>query len=53
MGEWEALIQRRKMLSDKISQMSYDVEKIDQHLASLEEISDSELLIGMGLSVQK
>jgi hypothetical protein len=42
MGECEALIQMRKMLSDKISQMNYEVEKIDQRLASLEEISDSE-----------
>ena len=32
MEEWEALIQRRKMLSDKISRMNYEVEKIDQRL---------------------
>ncbi len=32
MKEWEALVQRRQMLSDKISKMSYEVEKIDQRL---------------------
>ena len=36
MKEWEALVQRRQMLSDKISKMSYEVEKIDQRLDSLE-----------------
>ena len=32
MEEWEALIQRRKMLSEKISKMDHEVEKIDQRL---------------------
>jgi len=32
MGEWEALIQRREMLLDKISKMNNEVEKIDQRL---------------------
>jgi hypothetical protein len=42
MGEWEALIQRRKMLLENVSKINYEVEKIDQRLASLEEIADSE-----------
>ena len=32
MEEWEALIQSRQMLSDNISKISYEVEKIDQRL---------------------
>ena len=32
MEEWVALIQRRQMLSDKISKISHEVEKIDQRL---------------------
>jgi hypothetical protein len=32
MEEWEALIQRRQMLSDKVSKMNHEVEKIDQRL---------------------
>jgi hypothetical protein len=42
MGEREALIQRRKMLRENVSKINYEVEKIDQRLASLEEIADSE-----------
>jgi hypothetical protein len=36
MGEWEALIQRRKMLLENVSKINYEVEKIDQRLAYLE-----------------
>jgi hypothetical protein len=32
MEEWEALIQRRQMLLDKVSKISYEVEKIEQRL---------------------
>jgi hypothetical protein len=42
MGEWEALIRRRKMLLENVSKINHEVEKIDQRLASLEEIADSE-----------
>jgi hypothetical protein len=42
MGEWEALIQRRKMLLENVSKINYEVEKIDQRLAYLEKIADSE-----------
>jgi hypothetical protein len=44
MEEREALIQRRKMLQENVSKINYEVEKIDQRLASLEEIADSEHL---------
>jgi hypothetical protein len=42
MGEREALIQRRMVLLENVSKINYEVEKIDQRLASLEEIADSE-----------
>ena len=42
MEEWEALIQRRQMLSDKISKISYQVEKIDQRLDFLGRVAVSE-----------
>jgi hypothetical protein len=32
MEEWEALIQRRQMLLDKVSKINYEVEKIEQRL---------------------
>jgi hypothetical protein len=32
MEEWEALIQRRKMLADKVAKMDYEIEKIDLRL---------------------
>ena len=32
MEEWEALIKRRQLLSDRISKLNYEVEKIDQRL---------------------
>jgi hypothetical protein len=32
MEEWEALLQRRQMLLDRISKMSHEVDKIDQRL---------------------
>jgi hypothetical protein len=53
MGEGEALIQRRKMLLDKISKMNNEVEKIDQRLNFLGRSAASERLIDMGLSLQK
>jgi hypothetical protein len=42
MEEWEALIQRRKMLSDKISKMDYEIEKIDLRLDFLGKLALSE-----------
>lgn len=42
MEEREALIQRRQMLSDKISEISYEVEKIDQRLDFLGRAAPSE-----------
>jgi hypothetical protein len=42
MEEWEALIKRRQMLSDRISKMNYEVEKIDQRLDFLGKIAVSE-----------
>ena len=42
MEEWEALIQRRQMLWDRISKMNHEVEKIDQRLDFLEKIAASE-----------
>jgi hypothetical protein len=53
MGEGEALIQRRKMLLDKISKMNNEVEKIDQRLNFLGRAAASKRLIDMGLSLQK
>jgi ubiquinone biosynthesis protein UbiJ len=32
MEEWEALIQRRKMLLENVSKINHEVEKIDQRL---------------------
>jgi hypothetical protein len=42
MEEWEALVKRRQMLSDKVSKMNYEVEKIDQRLDFLSRIAESE-----------
>jgi hypothetical protein len=42
MKEWEALIQRRKMLADKISKMDYEIEKIDLRLDFLGKLALSE-----------
>jgi hypothetical protein len=39
--EWEALIQRREMLQEKVSKINYEVEKIDKRLAFLDKVSDS------------
>jgi hypothetical protein len=36
MKEWEALIQRRMVLADKISKTDYEIEKIDLRLDFLE-----------------
>lgn len=44
MEEWEALIQRRQMLLDKVSKINYEVEKIDLRLDSLERMPASEEL---------
>jgi hypothetical protein len=41
MDEWEALIQRRKMLQEKVSKINYEIEKIDKRLAFLEKVADS------------
>jgi hypothetical protein len=32
MEEWEALLQRRLMLLDRISKMNHEIDKIDQRL---------------------
>jgi hypothetical protein len=42
MGEYEALIERRQMLLDRISKVSYEVEKIDLRLDFLGRINMSE-----------
>ena len=42
MEEWEALIRRRQMLLDKVSKMSYEIEKIDKRLVFLGNIKMSE-----------
>ena len=39
--EWEALIQRREMLQEKVSKINYEVEKIDKRLAFLDEVAES------------
>jgi hypothetical protein len=44
MGEGEALIQRRKMLLDKILKMNNEVEKIDQRLDFLGKAAAAERL---------
>lgn len=41
MIESEALIQRREMLLERISKMNYEVEKIDQRMAFLQEMAES------------
>lgn len=42
MIESEALIQRRELLLERISKMSYEVEKIDQRMALLQRMAESE-----------
>ena len=42
MIESEALIQRRELLLERISKMSYEVEKIDQRMAFLQRTTESE-----------
>ncbi len=42
MGENEALIHRRELLLERISKMNYEMEKIDQRIAFLERIGESE-----------
>ena len=42
MEEGKALIKRRQLLSDRISKMNYEVEKIDQRLDYLERMAVSE-----------
>jgi len=44
MSESEALIQRRELLSERISKMNYEIEKIDQRMASLQGIAESRLV---------
>jgi hypothetical protein len=44
MDEWEALIQRREMLSEKISKMDYELGKIDRRLVFLGRTAVSEKL---------
>jgi len=39
--EWEALIQRREMLQEKVSKINYEVEKIDKRLTFLDKVSES------------
>lgn len=38
MNEYEALIQRRELLIEKISKMDYEIQKIDQRMAFLKMI---------------
>jgi hypothetical protein len=40
--EWEALIQRREMLQEKVSRIDYEVEKIDKRLTFLGKAAESE-----------
>ena len=44
MSECEALIQRRELLLERISKMNYEIEKIDQRMASLQGIAESGLV---------
>ena len=44
MGESEALIQRRERLSERISKMNNEIEKIDQRMASLQRVEVSGLV---------
>ncbi len=44
MSESEALIQRRELLLERISKMNYEIEKIDQRMASLQGIAGSGLV---------
>ena len=44
MNESEALIQRRELLLERISKMNYEIEKIDQRMASLQGIAESGLV---------
>lgn len=44
MNESEALIQRRELLLERISKMNYEIEKIDQRMASLQGIAESRLV---------
>ena len=44
MSESEALIQRRERLSERISKMNNEIEKIDQRMASLQGIAESGLV---------
>ena len=44
MNESEALIQRRELLLERISKMNYEIEKIDQRMASLKGIAESGLV---------
>ncbi|HEX7534573.1 MAG TPA: hypothetical protein VF343_04900 [Syntrophales bacterium] len=44
MNESEALIQRRELLLERISKMNYEIEKIDQRMASLQGIVESGLV---------
>lgn len=39
MSESEALIQRRELLLERISKMNYEIEKIDQRMASLQGVN--------------
>jgi hypothetical protein len=42
MEEWQALIQRREMLQERVSKINYEVEKIDQRLDFLGRVAVSE-----------
>ncbi len=44
MEEWEALIQRKQMLMDKISKMSHEIDKIDLRLDYLGRVAISKEL---------
>lgn len=49
MEEWEAFIKRRQMLSERISKMDYEVEKIDKRLDFLGRITVSEQIHGYSI----
>jgi hypothetical protein len=52
MREWEALIQRRKMLADRISKLDYEIEKIDLRLDFLGKLALSEQFDGYHIQEQ-
>ncbi len=52
MNEWEALIQRRKMLTERISKMDHEIGKIDLRLDFLGKLALSEQFDGYRIQEQ-